>query len=106
MKEKASERVALVTGSARGLGRSIAEALAQQGTALMLVDVLADRLEETRSKLETQARCHAFATDIAVKANANRIAFASLSDDSNVREEQCHPNVTVQGLLKEKCGVG
>ena len=79
MKEKASERVALVTGSARGLGRSIAEALAQQGTALMLVDVLADRLEETRSKLETQARCHAFATDIAVKANCVAAVDATLA---------------------------
>lgn len=39
-----TQRVALVTGTARGLGRVIAEALAAQGVALMLVDTLADRL--------------------------------------------------------------
>lgn len=59
-------RAALVTGSARGLGRSIAEALAQQGIALMLVDVLADRLEATRRELQAQgARCVTFPTDAA-----------------------------------------
>jgi meso-butanediol dehydrogenase / (S,S)-butanediol dehydrogenase / diacetyl reductase len=63
-------RVALITGSARGLGRSIAEALAQQGIRLMLVDVLADRLEATRRDLQDAgARCAAFATDIGVRAN-------------------------------------
>ena len=79
MKGNASERVALVTGSARGLGRSIAEALAQQGVALMLVDVLADRLEETRGKLQTQVRCHAFATDIAVRANCVAAVDATMA---------------------------
>ena len=79
MKGNASERVALVTGSARGLGRSIAEALAQQGIALMLVDVLADRLEETCSKLAKQVRCHAFATDIAVKANCVAAVDATMA---------------------------
>lgn len=65
-----AERVALVTGSARGLGRSIAAALAEQGVTLMLVDVLADRLEATRRELEgAGAHCAAFVTDISLKAN-------------------------------------
>jgi len=65
-----AERVALVTGSARGLGRSIAAALAEQGVTLMLVDVLAQRLEATRRELEEAgAHCAVFATDIALKAN-------------------------------------
>ena len=79
MKGNASERVALVTGSARGLGRSIAEALAQQGIALMLVDVLADRLEETRCELQTQVRCNSFATDIAVRANCVAAVEATMA---------------------------
>lgn len=45
------KKVALVTGSARGLGRAVAEGLAADGVALFLVDVLADRLEETRAAL-------------------------------------------------------
>jgi meso-butanediol dehydrogenase/(S,S)-butanediol dehydrogenase/diacetyl reductase len=73
-------RVALVTGSARGLGRSIAEALAQQGIALMLVDVLADRLEATRRELQAQgARCATFPTDIAVRANCVAAVDATIA---------------------------
>jgi len=38
-------RVALVTGAARGIGLAIAQALAQQGAAVSLVDIDADGLE-------------------------------------------------------------
>ena len=70
MSTNSTARVGLVTGAARGLGRSIAEALAQQGVTLMLVDVLADRLETTRRELQgAGARCAAFATDISVRGN-------------------------------------
>lgn len=75
------QRVALVTGSARGLGRAVAEALAAQGVALMLVDVLADRLEETRAELAAQgARCAAFPTDISAKANCVAAVEATIAE--------------------------
>lgn len=65
-----TQRVALVTGSARGLGKAVAEALAAQGVTLMLVDVLADRLEQTRAELAANgARCATFPADISVRAN-------------------------------------
>jgi NAD(P)-dependent dehydrogenase (short-subunit alcohol dehydrogenase family) len=64
------QRVALVTGAARGLGKAIAEALAAQGVALMLVDVLAERLEQTRGELaQLGARCTAFPADISIRQN-------------------------------------
>jgi NAD(P)-dependent dehydrogenase (short-subunit alcohol dehydrogenase family) len=44
-------KVSLVTGAARGLGRAMAGGLAEAGSDLMLVDVLADRLEQTASEL-------------------------------------------------------
>jgi meso-butanediol dehydrogenase/(S,S)-butanediol dehydrogenase/diacetyl reductase len=70
MQNGKASRVALVTGAARGLGKAIAEALAAQGTALMLVDVLADRLEETRAELTAKSlRCEAFPADISTRAN-------------------------------------
>jgi meso-butanediol dehydrogenase/(S,S)-butanediol dehydrogenase/diacetyl reductase len=80
MSEQATQRVALVTGSARGLGRAIAEALARQHVTLMLVDVLADRLEQTRSELEARgARCAAFPTDIAARANCFAAVEATIA---------------------------
>jgi meso-butanediol dehydrogenase/(S,S)-butanediol dehydrogenase/diacetyl reductase len=79
MNTNATVRVALVTGSARGLGRAIAEALARQGITLMLVDVLADRLEATRSELHAAgARCAIFATDISIRANCIAAVAATI----------------------------
>jgi len=73
-------RVALVTGAARGLGRAIAEALAAQGVALMLVDVLAERLEETRAALAAGgAACAAFPADISERANCLAAVAAAVA---------------------------
>jgi meso-butanediol dehydrogenase / (S,S)-butanediol dehydrogenase / diacetyl reductase len=81
MNDTAPQRVALVTGAARGLGRAIAEALAQQGVALLLVDILADRLEATRAELAANgARCAAFATDISAKANCVAAVDAAIAN--------------------------
>jgi NAD(P)-dependent dehydrogenase (short-subunit alcohol dehydrogenase family) len=70
MTSQRTQRVALITGAARGLGQAIAKALAQQGVSLVLVDVLADRLEQTRVELAASgATCMAYPADIAVRAN-------------------------------------
>jgi meso-butanediol dehydrogenase/(S,S)-butanediol dehydrogenase/diacetyl reductase len=80
LSEEATQRVALVTGSARGLGRAIADALARQHVSLMLVDVLADRLEQTCSELQARgARCAVFPTDIAVRVNCVAAVEATIA---------------------------
>jgi len=76
-----SERVALVTGAARGLGKAIAERLAAQGVSMMLVDILAERLEATRGELVAAgARCAGFATDIAERANCIAAVDAAVAE--------------------------
>jgi NAD(P)-dependent dehydrogenase (short-subunit alcohol dehydrogenase family) len=80
MNDEAAQRVALITGSARGLGRAIAQALAGQGVALMLVDVLADRLKQTSSELEAAgARCRAFVADISIRENCLAAVEATIA---------------------------
>ena len=93
MTEINGARVALVTGAARGLGRAIAEALVAQGVQLMLVDILGDRLEQTRSDLEAAgATCRIFATDISQRENCRAAvdvtdaAFPYLHPGSQVLE--------------------
>ncbi len=69
MTKQETPRVAIVTGAARGLGRAIAEALADQGATLLLVDILADRLEETAQAIRARgADCVAHAADISKRA--------------------------------------
>ena len=64
-----TQRVALVTGAARGLGRAIAEELAGQGCALVLVDVLAEPLHESCAALVAAGgRCIAHVADISTRA--------------------------------------
>ncbi len=80
MVETAGQRVALVTGAARGLGREIALALAGQGVALLLVDVLGERLAETCAELEAQgARCIAHVADISRKEDCTAAVDAAIA---------------------------
>jgi NAD(P)-dependent dehydrogenase (short-subunit alcohol dehydrogenase family) len=65
MAQTSETRVAFVTGAARGLGRATAEALAADGLALFLVDVLAGPLEETRAELSARGvACEAKVVDV------------------------------------------
>src|SRR6202008_4064385 len=80
MTEQTTLRVALITGAARGLGKAIAEALIDQGVTVLLVEILAERLGETRAALEARGgRCAVFATDIAQRANCLAAVDAAIA---------------------------
>jgi len=65
MKIEMEGKRVLVTGGARGIGAAIAEALAECGAGLMLVDVEKEALEETRKRLTNNgARVSAVYADI------------------------------------------
>ena len=51
MKERLNNKVAIVTGSARGLGRAIAESLLQFGASVVFVDVLQEELAKTEKEI-------------------------------------------------------
>ncbi|GAB3629310.1 short-chain dehydrogenase [Pandoraea terrae] len=60
-----SQRTAVITGAAGGLGRALAAHLAAQGYALALADVNAERLNQVCRELETpEARVFAIPTDV------------------------------------------
>jgi 3-oxoacyl-[acyl-carrier protein] reductase len=58
------DKVAIVTGSAQGIGRGIAERFLAAGAAVLLADVETEPLERTASELASQGRCEAVGIDI------------------------------------------
>ncbi len=59
------DQVALVTGAAAGLGRTLALALASAGARLMLTDINADGLAETARLLSLPGgACHTYVADV------------------------------------------
>jgi len=75
MKVELSGRVALVTGAARGIGKSIATVLAQNGADLALNDINGAELEQTAKGLAATGRNVApFVADIGDAAQVRQMA--------------------------------
>jgi 3-oxoacyl-[acyl-carrier protein] reductase len=75
-----ASRTAIVTGAGRGIGRAIAQKLAEAGAAVMLTDVDAGALEETRSLLHAAgARAEVLAGDLTDKEFPERLVERTLN---------------------------
>lgn len=69
------DRIAIVTGGARGIGRGCAHGLADAGFDLALVDLLEPELARTKAEIEDKGRrCLTFTADVAEHRTAQRIA--------------------------------
>ena len=71
----------VITGAAQGLGQSISVTLARQGAKLALLDVNAERLDQTLDdcKREGAAESYAFTCDVADETGVRR-CFASIEE--------------------------
>ncbi len=73
-----SDKVAIVTGAARGLGAAFATGLAEHGAAVALVDRLADQAQDKAAKIKEQG-----GTAIAVEADvSSRESFGNAVDEA------------------------
>lgn len=71
---KLQDKVALVTGAGRGLGGTIAEALAREGAQLVVCDINREALNATREVLEALgAPCLALRCDVSDSADVDRL---------------------------------
>jgi len=67
-------RVALVTGSADGLGKATAMMLAKGGADLVLCDILEEKVEQTRTEIESLGRrCVAYQVDVTARSGVERM---------------------------------
>jgi short-subunit dehydrogenase len=90
-----TNRVAVVTGAAGGIGRATALALAGRGCSLALVDVNADGLAETQQAIEAQGRrASVHQADV-----SDRDRMAELPDEVVGTHGACHILVNNAGVL-------
>jgi 3-oxoacyl-[acyl-carrier protein] reductase len=70
----------VVTGAAQGLGEAISVALARRGAKLALLDINAERLDQTLEACKQEgASCYAFTCDVADETSVRR-CFASIEE--------------------------
>src|SRR5678809_320525 len=68
-----SGRIALVTGSAGGIGKAIAKKFAGEGACVIFNDMNQDRLEEAKAEFQKQFGKDVFVTSVLDVTNANTI---------------------------------
>ena len=82
---KLKNRVAIVTGARRGIGRAIAETYAKSGANLTLVDIDSSELREVADKVGEIGRIALpFKADITNKEELNRMVAATLQQFGKV----------------------
>ena len=68
------DKVAIVTGSARGLGAATARRLAQEGAKVVITDISADRAQETAAALRAEGHAaHCVVGDITKATDVQRL---------------------------------
>jgi len=94
------ERVSVVTGASRGIGRSIALELAARGSDLVLLARGRDDLERVARECEARgARCRTVAVDLAEAASIGGAAEESLKAFGRFDHLVNNAGVTSDGLL-------
>src|SRR5215213_3809628 len=72
-----SDKVAVITGGASGIGRATAELLADRGYRLVLADIEAGRLDDAAAALGERTETLGVVTDVASKASVDALADAT-----------------------------
>jgi NAD(P)-dependent dehydrogenase (short-subunit alcohol dehydrogenase family) len=89
MNQRLDGRVAVVTGASKGLGKQIAEALAEAGASVALVARSGDLLDGVRAEIAARGgKAYTFVGDVSVEAEVARVA-------SEVRKQAGDPDILI-----------
>ncbi len=75
---KLANRVAIITGAARGIGRACAERLLAEGAKVVVADIDAPRLAETAAAIGSQQNVLSVVTDVAKKEQVEALIAAAV----------------------------
>ena len=79
------DKVAIVTGSARGLGAATARRLAQEGVKVVVNDILREQAEATTAALKAEGlQAHCVVADITKSAEVERLVAEAVSQFGGV----------------------
>jgi len=77
--DRSEQKIALVTGGARGIGRACAHALAEENVHIALVDVLVSEMQNTQKELQERGvQCEIFEADVSSHHRAKEVTQAVL----------------------------
>lgn len=96
------DRVVVVTGAAAGIGRGIAQAFADRGSRLVLADLDAEGLEQTRRSLATATGSVCVPTDATDPAAVERLAERAFSLCGDVAVLCNNAGVAAGGVVWEQ----
>ena len=78
---RVTDKVAIVTGASSGLGVNFADALAEAGADVVICARRADRLEDTKARVEGHGRrCVAVQADVTDVDDCNRVVEQAVAD--------------------------
>jgi len=92
------DKVAIVTGSARGLGAATARCLALEGAKVVVTDIMQERAEQTTSALRAEGlAAHCIIADVTKAADVQRLV-----DETVARFGAVHVLVNNAGFPRDK----
>ena len=91
-----ADKIAIITGAARGIGRAIALGFAQEGATVVIADLRAELAEQTAGDIEEAGgRAMAFEADVSNLADLDRLVAATVERFGRI--DVLHNNAGISG---------